>query len=162
MKTLVLGVGNILNGDDGIGPYIAEGLGAATHDRLHEVAGGRESGTVVALDCGTTPENYTSVVRREQPDLVLIVDAAVMGLPPGEVRLIPSDKMGVLTLSTHNMPLSLLIDYIAEMAGEVRLIGIQPASMLLGESMAEVVVVAGERLVNLIREGRTHEIDALL
>jgi len=161
MKTLVLGVGNILNGDDGIGPYVAERLGAGKSSG--NMAGGVGCGadTLIALDCGTTPENYTSVVRRERPDLVVIVDAAVMQLAPGEVRVISPDKMGVLTLSTHNMPLSLLMGYFSELAGNIMLIGIQPTQMLLGEPIASVVQTAGDSLVEIIRSGRVDEIAAL-
>ncbi|MCK5212825.1 MAG: hydrogenase maturation peptidase HycI [Dehalococcoidia bacterium] len=161
MKTLVLGVGNILNGDDGIGPYVVDGLMVGNHSGgLAEGVGGLAD-TLVAVDCGTTPENYTGVIRRERPDTVLIVDAAVMELPPGELRLISSENMGVLTLSTHNMPLSLLIGYIAEMAGEIKLIGIQPSQMLLGWPIDKVVEAAGDRLIELIRAGRIDEIEVL-
>ena len=71
---VVLGVGNSLHGDDGAGPAVAAGVAALG---LPGIA---------AYDCGTAPENFTGVVRRAGPDLLVIVDAAEMGLQAGSVR----------------------------------------------------------------------------
>ena len=68
---VVLGVGNFLHGDDGAGPAVAAGV----------LALGLPG--VSAFDCGTAPENFTGVVRRLHPDLLVVADAADMGLPAG-------------------------------------------------------------------------------
>ncbi|MBE9505610.1 MAG: hydrogenase maturation peptidase HycI [Chloroflexi bacterium] len=158
MTVLVLGVGNSLNGDDGIGPYVATRVAAAC-SAVGEGAGEkRRPHTVVALDCGTTPENFTAVVRRENPDVLVIVDAASMELAPGEIRVIPPERIGLLTLSTHSIPLSLFITYIEGLASAVKLVGVQPVQMLLGQPLSDVVREAGEALVGLICEGRLDEV----
>jgi len=158
MTILVLGVGNSLNGDDGIGPYVAARIAAACPTGGEGTGGERGPHTVIALDCGTTPENYTAVVRRENPDVLVIVDAASMELAPGEIRVIPSERIGLLTLSTHSIPLSLFITYIEGLASAVKLVGVQPVQMLLGQPLSDVVREAGEALVGLICEGRLDEV----
>jgi len=70
-KYILLGIGNELRGDDGIGPYVADNL--FDDDWL-------------VLNCGTAPGNFTQVVKRHKPELVVMVDAAEMGLQPGQYR----------------------------------------------------------------------------
>jgi hydrogenase 3 maturation protease len=147
---LIMGIGNALKGDDGVGPYVAELLATET------VAGAQLSGMqlgIQSIDCGTVPENYTGVIRRLHPDHLVLVDAAEMGLPVGAVRVIPADAIGALGLSTHSMPLSMFMSYVADLAGRVTLVGIQPESMLLGREMCEKVRVAGEKLAQILRAG---------
>jgi hydrogenase 3 maturation protease len=161
MTVLVLGVGNSLNGDDGIGPYVATRVAAACSAGGEGARGKSGPGAVIALDCGTTPENYTAVVRRERPDVLVIVDAASMGLAPGEIRLIPPERIDVLTLSTHSIPLSLFITYIKGVASAVKLVGVQPVQMLFGQPLSDVTREAGETLVDLLCDGRLNEVRIL-
>ena len=154
---LVMGIGNSLKGDDGVGPFIAGRLDEAresegTNDRGHEVH---------AIDSGTVPENYTGVVRRLRPDHLVLVDAADMGLDAGEVRVVPAEVIGTLGLSTHSMPLTMFMSYVADLVGEVSLIGVQPQSMLLGQEMCEAVRKAGTRVARMLREGDAGQIPLL-
>ncbi len=131
---VLLGVGNDGNGDDGIGPWIAHRFNAD---------GWR------AVDCFTVPENYTGEIRRQQPRRIVIVDAADMSLQPGSIRVIPRDSIGSATFSTHAMPLSMFIDYLAAVTdAEVTLIGIQPRCF---DSMSPEVKHAGKRLLHMLR-----------
>jgi hydrogenase 3 maturation protease len=155
---LVLGIGNVLKGDDGVGPYVA-GLLAESLE-----SGGvyhKEHLLLHAIDCGTVPENYTSVVRRLRPDHLVLVDAAEMGLAAGEVRVVPVEMIGALGLSTHSMPLSMFMSYVADLAGSVILVGVQPYIMHLGCEMCEAVRVAGEELVRMLRDGDMGQIPSL-
>jgi len=150
----VLGVGNVLKGDDGVGAYVVACL-------LEAISGKESSRRIYALDCGTVPENYTSVVRRLGPGRVVIVDAADMALDAGSVRIVPKGRVGALGLSTHSMPLSLFMDYIEGLVPEVVLVGIQPQSMRLAGQMSEQVRAAGEQLAALIYEDRLCEVPQL-
>ena len=154
---LVLGVGNAMKGDDGVGPYVASLLtatGQESGDNLRD-----EEPRVMAIDCAMTPENYTSVVRRLRPGLLVIVDAAEMGLRAGEYRVVPPHRIGSLGLSTHSMPLSLFMDYVGGLVDRIMLIGVQPKSMALGYELSPEARKAGDDLVALLSEGR---IDRLL
>jgi len=164
MKELVLGIGNTMKGDDGVGSYVVGRLNdrlcspAATPDGAEAAGRGTER---FAIDCGMVPENYSSVVRQHSPDRVVLVDAAEMGLPPGSSRIIPPERAGVMCVSTHNMPLSLFVSYVKEFCPDVVLVGIQPERMELGAAMCREVVEAGDRLATLIAEGRLSEIQLL-
>ena len=153
---LVLGIGNTLKGDDAVGPYVA----AQLRTSVPEPGGGRRA-PVIAIDCGTVPENYTSIVRKMQPDCLVLVDAADMSLDPGCVRIIPKERAGALALSTHGMPLSLFIDYVRGLCGEVMLVGIQPRGMSLGDGLSAPARAAADWLLNVIREGRLSRVPLL-
>jgi hydrogenase 3 maturation protease len=164
MKELILGIGNNLKGDDGVGPYVVGRLNdrlcspAATPDGAAAAGAGMER---FAIDCGMVPENSGSVVRQHGPHRVLLVDAAEMGLPPGSARAIPPEKAGLMCVSTHRMPLSLFVSYLKEFCPNVVLIGIQPERIELGAAMSREVIEAADRLAALIAEGRLSEIRLL-
>ncbi|MFW6057010.1 MAG: hydrogenase maturation peptidase HycI [Chloroflexota bacterium] len=147
--TLVLGVGNVLKGDDAVGPYVAERIATYAIE------------TLSAIDCGTVPENYTSVVRRLRPDHLVVVDAADMGLSSGSVRIVPKNRAGALGLSTHSMPLSMFMDYVDGLAGRVTLVGIQPETMRLGEGISDCVRASADALVDAIVSGELSELPKL-
>jgi hydrogenase 3 maturation protease len=123
---LVLGVGNVGRGDDGIGPYVISRL--RTRNKL---------------DCGSAPENFTGRIRALSPDVILIVDAVDFGAAPGDHILTEAEKAGGLILSTHSLPLSLFCMMFP--GTPVYLIGIQPASFT---KMGEKIRATGERLAS--------------
>ncbi len=158
---LVLGVGNLMKGDDAVGPVVAMRLGA--RGAVIDEPSTREPGgkRIVALDCGTTPENYTSVIRRLRPQLLVIVDAAEMGLEAGQCRVIPRERVGSLGLSTHSMPLSLFMSYVDELVGEIILVGVQPHSMAFGAELSPGVVATAELLVECLERDGLRELPVL-
>lgn len=114
---ILLGVGNPLLGDDGAGCFVAEKFS--------------EEGWK-CYNCGTTPENITGIIRREKPERVLIIDAADMGIIPGELRIITKEKIEDAGIGTHQLSLSHLLSYLENLSGEVILIGIQPENTEFG------------------------------
>lgn len=134
-KNILLGVGNDIRGDDAIGEEVA---------REFE----REGWDVE--DCGTMPENFIPHIEEGIYQEVVIVDAANMGLEPGEIRRVPRDRLGVFTMSTHALPLSLVMDFLAGKAETVTLIGIQPKDMSLREGMTPELEKAKEELLELL------------
>lgn len=163
MKEVILGIGNILKGDDGVGIYIAERL----NEYLQHIKHGSKqdrfvgAGETIVIDCGTAPENYTSIIRRHNPDGLILVDAADMGLSPGSYRIISPEEIKVMHVSTHNMPLSFLISYVSEFCRNIVLIGIQPDKMKLGTILSRAVRRGGEQVANLIIEKGLNEIEVL-
>lgn len=143
---LLFGIGNPLRGDDGAGNHVARHLSADGW---------------MAFDCGTAPENFTAVVRRARPDLLVIVDAVDMGLPAGAVRIVPPDRIEDCGIGTHTLPLTALISFIGDDAGAVIVVGIQPATLDSKEELSPAVREGANALVALIREGRVWEIPVL-
>jgi hydrogenase 3 maturation protease len=116
---------------------------------------------ITAVDTATAPESYTSTIRQHRPDLLILVDAADMGLPPGALRAIPPEKIGVLSFSTHHMPLSMFISYVQELCGKVLLIGVQPERTEMGKRLSRVVRKSMTELGEAILQGRVAEIPLL-
>lgn len=137
---ILMGVGNELRGDDGVGSYIAQRF---------------EAKNWKAIDCSTVPENYAAVVKRDQPELVVIVDATDMNLPPGEMRIIPKEKIPELVLSSHSMPLSLLMDHLEPHCKKVVLIGIQPKKLDDFLELTDEVKAAADEFTKKLKQGLT-------
>jgi hydrogenase 3 maturation protease len=139
-------IGNRDGGDDGIGPYIADTLE-------------RESRNDIVLDCGTTPENYTVVVKRKKPKILILIDAAEMKLPTGAIRIIPKEKLGTMHISTHGIPLSVLITYLEGKAKRIIVIGIQPKRMI--GTLSSTVKKSGDHLIDILKKKQYEQIPTL-
>jgi hydrogenase 3 maturation protease len=138
MKRMLLGVGNRLSRDDGAGPVLAERLAGSDW---------------TAIDCGTSLENVGGIVARERPDLLVIADAARMGLGPGAVRRLPRPSVDRMLATTHGLPLKFFLDRLASVASEVVLLGIEPADLSLGEGLSTEVERAVGRLAEALAAG---------
>lgn len=138
-RVAILGIGNSLRSDDAAGMLIARVLSqrecAADVDHI------------LILEAGHAPENKTGELRRFAPDLVLLVDAAEMGEEPGTVEWISEDDIDGMSASTHSLPLSMLAQYLKlELNCKVILLGIQPASNEVGETVSAEVLQAVEKV----------------
>lgn len=117
-KRLVLTVGNSMMGDDAAGPVLAQMMQQAP------VKGWQ------VLDGGSAPENNVHQIREIHPDDVVIVDAAEMGLAPGEIRILSEQAVAAqFIMTTHNLPLVYLIQLLKEFVPNVTFIGIQPETV---------------------------------
>lgn len=154
--TIVLGIGNRLGGDDAAGTCVVDVL----NQRRHRAKAPLPT-KIMAIDAGTAPESYTSVIRRHRPDLLILVDAADMGLPPGALRTIAPEKISVLSFSTHNIPLSAFVSYVEEFCGKILLVGVQPERTETGKHISRAVRESVKKLAEAILEGRIAEIPLL-
>ncbi|MDE4907421.1 hydrogenase 3 maturation endopeptidase HyCI [Methanogenium marinum] len=144
---MLFGVGNTMLGDDGIGPWVAERM--------------KDCPDWHAEDCGTAPENFTGVVRKMQPHLLVIVDAADMSLTPGEFRRIPAEAVGQAGFDTHSLPLTHIIGYLRESMPEmprIILIGIQPGPVEFHEGISAPVIHGGEEMAKMLCNGEEEQI----
>ncbi len=110
----------------------------APHDRLGMLAAWEVEGlhlpNVKVFLAGTVPESVTGPIRRYKPDHVLLLDAADMGARPGTVAIVHADEVQARLLSTHALPLSVVMEFLAEDAKtQVTLVGIQPNTAHHGE-----------------------------
>src|SRR5437870_308197 len=74
LRVAVVGIGHELRGDDAAGSRVARALQPRSHDLL------------LVIDAGPAPENCTGPLRRFAPDLVLLIDAAQINVPPGTIE----------------------------------------------------------------------------
>ncbi len=125
-RTVILGVGNPLQGDDAIGPSLV--------DLLH----GRIDATLVYG--GEVPENYLSAIRAARPEVVLIVVALELGAEAGSLAVLDADRLRAIENFTRNPGLAFLVVMIQDGTGaEVILAGIQPAATTFAAAMSEPV-----------------------
>jgi hydrogenase 3 maturation protease len=129
-RIAILGIGNEMRGDDAAGMLVVRALSL----RVASLEGLR------IIEGGHAPENATAELRKFSPDLVLLIDAADMGNDAGSVTLIPLEEIDGMSANTHSLPLSMLARYLTlELNCEVALLGIQPKSVEMGESVSDAV-----------------------
>jgi hydrogenase 3 maturation protease len=151
--TIVLGIGNRLGGDDAAGTCVVDML-----NRWCQTAKDPLLVEIIAIDTSTTPESYTSVIRRQRPDLLILIDAADMGLPPGTLRTIAPDKINILSFSTHHIPIPMFVSYVEKFCGKVLVIGVQPEHTQTGKGISKAVHKSVKKLAEVILEDRVSEI----
>ena len=124
-KLIVLGVGNELKSDDGVGPFIINKL----------IDENIEKDNLLFINAETVPENFTGKIRKENPSHVIIVDACLMGGKPGEIRIVDKDDFANIGISTHSMSLSYFVKYLERDNNfKVIFVGIEPETMDWGEN----------------------------
>jgi hydrogenase 3 maturation protease len=135
-KTAIIGVGNILKGDDQVGPVLISRLQGKTKACL--------------FDCGEVPENYIQPIVEAKPETIIIVDASDWAGIAGELRLIKKEEIKDFGFSTHNASLRLFFDYLK---GELPLvniiiIGVQAGRRSLAQSLSPEVEATLNELVD--------------
>jgi len=132
---LVLGLGNTLLTDDGVGVHVARAL--ARNPETPKA--------LLPVDGGTL--GFRLLARLTQSDAVLVVDAAELGEPPGTVRLLDQKALsdhvsrGTRT-SAHEAGLVDLL-MLARLEGwapmRLALLAIQPGRIEWGNELSETV-----------------------
>ena len=131
----LLCVGNSMMGDDGAGP------------RLAELCAEQPLSGWTVVDGGAAPENDIGFLREQHPQHLVIVDATDMGLAPGEMRIIDeNDIADMFMMTTHNLPLTFLIQQLREDIPQITFVGIQPDVVAFYYPMSAAVEQAVNRL----------------
>ena len=129
MKTLVLGMGNLLLCDEGVGVHVARAL--AQRDLPPEV---------YVVEAGTAFLDVLPDI--EKADRILLVDAMEGGAAPGSVYRVPFDQCRhpEMLASLHGFDLSRVL-YMAgnDCAPEVTVFGIEPARIEWGTELSPVI-----------------------
>jgi hydrogenase maturation protease len=144
---LVLGLGNPLRGDDGIGSRAAE---------LLQQRGLRDG--VEALDAGTAGLDLLRLL--DGPRRVIIVDAADVGLEAGQFARFAPDQVEFMgraeTLPTHEVGLAevlALARALERPLPEIVIFGVQPGSLEWGAGLTpEVEASLASLLEAVLRE----------
>ncbi len=137
-RVAVLGIGNELNGDDSAGNWVARNL----NGRL------KSQPNLLVMDCGAIPENASGPLRRFQPQMILLVDAADLDEAPGTIKFVELDQVRGFSASSHSLPLSVLAGFLVqEFHCEVALCCIQPQSLEFEAKLSAPVKKAVRSLV---------------
>ena len=155
-RILILGLGNILQGDDGVGVHIVRWLAGQTL-----MAG------VTVLDGGTIGASL--LVELEGVDALLVADAVESGQESGQVTLFRGEEMDRLLTrpragSVHEASLAELLDMarlLDCLPPRRALLGIQPRTIAWGDTLspplARSLPEAGRRARSLLEEWRRED-----
>jgi hydrogenase 3 maturation protease len=123
-KVVILGVGNKLRSDDGVGSILANRIKGKVPFEV--------------IDSGTSPENYLEKIIQARPDTVVIIDAVDFGGKPGEFRVLEAQDLKTVNLfSTHNVSIVVLINYLqSNLKADIIILIIQPKSIVLGDKLS--------------------------
>jgi hydrogenase maturation protease HycI len=146
----VLGCGSVLRGDDAAGMAVAERLSGLG---LSELGLSGPGGNLRAYCGSNAPENFTGEIKKFQPDALVLVDAAHMGLMPGEAAVIAPDGIDGVSFSTHILPLKIMLEYLRREIGcRAFVLGIQGASYGFGDDMTPEVQATVDAVVDVFVE----------
>jgi hydrogenase 3 maturation protease len=140
-KVVVAGIGNPIRTDDFVGVKIVQDLK------------GKVSKKVYLIECETVPEGFTQQIVSFRPSHILLIDAAILGLKPGESSLIkPVQLADFPAFSTHMLPLRIFCEYLMRTTkAKIALLLIEPGETGFGEGLtAEVEVSARDIARTLI------------
>jgi hydrogenase 3 maturation protease len=139
-KIAILGIGNELRTDDGLGLFIVDNI------NLEDIS-------LLIENVGSVPEAFARPLAEFGAERIILVDAADMQKPPGHVELVPKNRITGIALSTHSMPLSFLMMYLEqETGGRTILLGIQPKSIQFGEGMTPEIQDVAEKVIRTLQD----------
>lgn len=134
MKTVVLGVGNVIMGDEGAGVRCVEWLES------------RVAKDITLIDGGTSTHELLGEL--ENLDLLVIVDAVVTSEPPGTVVRLEGDRIPSAfsnKLSPHQHGINDLLANLALLGRSPKrlvLFGVQPKTIALGLELSPEIAAA--------------------
>jgi hydrogenase 3 maturation protease len=137
-RLALLGIGNELNGDDAAGVLVVRALRARLAPRPH----------LLLIEAGLAPEAFTAPLRRFAPDLVVLVDAALLEQAAGTVEMVDWRQTDGLSATTHTLPPSVLVKFIIhELGCGVEMILIQPEDIEFDHPTTSAVRSAVDQVV---------------
>ncbi|MCW4035200.1 MAG: hydrogenase 3 maturation endopeptidase HyCI [Candidatus Bathyarchaeota archaeon] len=139
-RVVIAGIGNPFRRDDYVGVEIVKKLENKT------------SKNVILIQAETVPESYLHQITELKPTHMLIIDAGLMNLQPGNAKLVdPEQLMRKTAISTHTLPLGIFCDYIAKTSGtKVSLLVIQPYDTGFGEGLTPTLKKTAKQLADLL------------
>lgn len=137
MKTAIYGIGNILMGDDGVGPAVVAYLTA------HFTFGPG----VTLEDLGTPSLDLPAYLAGY--DAVIFVDAVALDAPPGTIRVFSRDEITSvptgIRVSPHEPTINdalIVLDFAGTAPRDVVLVGVVPHTLEGGMALSPAVAAA--------------------
>jgi hydrogenase 3 maturation protease len=137
---VIVGMGNTLRSDDGVGSLLASALGGSVSYIVYEV--------------GVSLENYLGKIVKDKPDSIVLVDAARIGRAPGECGIFELSQVETASFfTTHNASLSMALRYLQKnLKADIILLLIQPQTTAFGDTLSPEV----SQVLRRLREWFSH------
>ena len=131
-KVVLIGAGNELRSDDGVGAILAKKLGI---------------GSARASSMPDQPSRASSPRSAGGSDTVALIDAVQFDGRKGEVRVFSAADLGTARLGTHGMSPGLFMETLERMGvARTLLIGIRPGTTTVGQELSPEIQSAAEIL----------------
>jgi hydrogenase maturation protease len=146
-QILIVGLGNPLLGDEGVGPYVIRQLSGLPMPKEVEI-----------LDCGCDLLNLVSYI--DKPKKVIIFDAIRAGGKPGQLHKFNFDELETIQTKTRSAHQLRAVDALRLLRKvcpclsrcEIIVIGIEPKAMGLGGDLSQEVTESAAGLIRLVQE----------
>jgi hydrogenase 3 maturation protease len=104
------------------------------------------------IECETVPESFIQQITDFNPTHILIIDAAILGMKPGESRLIKPEQLTMFpAFSTHMLPLRIFCEYLAKTTkAKIALLLVEPKKVDFGEGLTPEVEATAQSVVNAL------------
>lgn len=139
-KVVVAGIGNPIRMDDFVGVKIVQSLQGKVSEKTY------------LIECETVPESYIQQIIDFDPSHILLVDAALLNLKPGESRLVKPEKLtSYSAFSTHMLPLRIFCEYLVKTTNaKIALLLIQPEQTDFGEGVTPKIEATARYLAGVL------------
>ena len=135
----IIGLGNTLRRDDGVGVYVAS--------RLKNLLGGvRWVEVIVAED---RVDYAAKELEKVNPCLIIVIDAMEFHGTPGEIRVVRLEDVEEPYAYTHRIPMKTIFTLMG-IEAPTYVVGIQVASRDFGEGLSREVKVAGDGVIEFL------------
>ena len=128
-RVVVAGIGNPMRMDDFVGIKIVRDLRGKVSERVQ------------LIECETVPESFIQQITDFGSSHVLLIDAAMLNLEPGDARLTEPERLTFSPpLSTHMLPLRIFCECVTGITrARIALLLIQPKKAEFGEGLTPEV-----------------------
>lgn len=133
---LVMGVGNPLCGDDGVGSLVAARLTRRFAERT--------------IDAGAVPESFLGPLLATEGRPVVFVDAVAHGGAPGSCCLVRTRDLVPRHASTHRSSLELLGELLDREGVCAWVLGVQPLQLAVGALLSPDVARTADELTQIL------------
>ena len=139
-KVVIAGIGNPIRMDDFVGVKIVQDLQGKVSDKVY------------LIECETVPESFIQEIVDFNPTHILLIDAAILGLKPGESRLIkPEQLTDFPAFSTHMLPLRIFCEYLDKTTkAKIVLLLIEPKKADFGEGLTSEAEAVAKEIANFL------------
>ncbi len=134
-KKLLVGIGNPLKMDDGVGVYITRRI--------------KSNFNILSLTVEASIENYIGKINTLNPDILILIDCVDFKSQAGTVKLLTLSQIQDLTFNTHNISLRRLSEFFSM---PVYVLGIQPEKIDFGENISYLVKNVADKIIKQINK----------
>ncbi len=145
---VIAGIGNPIRKDDFVGVRLVEKIKNRVPQSVH------------LIECETVPESHIDEIAKLKPSHIMLIDAAILGLRPGDFRLTRCGELTeVQTVSTHVLPLRIFCQHLAQLTdAKIALLLIQPKDTGFGEGLSSELEESTKRIARTILSALNRQI----